>query len=89
MPAPLGDSAEATTATAVLDYLVRELVDNPDSVRIDLVDGRRGATLEVSVAPGDMGRVIGRRGRIANAIRTVVRAAAAKDDVDIDVDFVD
>ena len=80
---------EGVTATAVLEYLVRELVDDPDSVRIDLVDGRRGKTLEVSVAPGDMGRVIGRRGRIANAIRTVVRAAGAKDGVELDVDFVD
>ena len=80
---------EGVTATSVLEYLVRELVDNPDSVRIDLVDGRRGKTLEVSVAPGDMGRVIGRRGRIANAIRTVVRAAGSKDGVELDVDFVD
>ncbi len=80
---------EGATATAVLEYLVRELVDDPESVRIDLVDGRRGRTLEVSVAPGDMGRVIGRRGRIANAIRTVVRAAGAKDGAEVDVDFVD
>jgi predicted RNA-binding protein YlqC (UPF0109 family) len=80
---------EGVTATSVLEYLVRELVDDPDSVRIDMVDGRRGKTLEVSVAPGDMGRVIGRRGRIANAIRTVVRAAGAKDGVELDVDFVD
>ena len=80
---------DGVTATSVLEYLVRELVDDPDSVRIDLVDGRRGKTLEVSVAPGDMGRVIGRRGRIANAIRTVVRAAGAKDGVEVDVDFVD
>ena len=41
------------------------------------------------VAPGDMGRVIGKRGRIANAIRTVVRAAAVRDGVEVDVDFVD
>ena len=80
---------EGATATTVLEYLVRELVDDPDSVRIDLVDGRRGRTLEVSVASGDMGRVIGRRGRIANAIRTVVRAAGAKDGAEVDVDFVD
>jgi predicted RNA-binding protein YlqC (UPF0109 family) len=81
--------ADAPVATAVLDYVVRELVEEPDAVTVDLVSGRRGPTLEVGVAPGDMGRVIGRRGRIANAIRTVVRAAAAKDGVEVDVDFVD
>ena len=79
----------AATATAVLDYLVRAVVDDPDSVVIDPVEGRNGTTLQVRVAPGDMGRVIGKRGRVANSIRTVVRAAAAKDGVDADVDFVD
>ncbi len=60
----------AATARAVLDYLVRALVDDPDSVEIDAVEGRRGVSLRVSVAPGDMGRVIGKRGRTANAVRT-------------------
>jgi predicted RNA-binding protein YlqC (UPF0109 family) len=77
------------TAVAVLEYLVRELVDDPDAVTVDPVSGRRGTTLEVSVGPGDMGRVIGRRGRMATAIRTVVRAAASKDGQEVDVDFVD
>lgn len=81
--------SEAPTAQAVTEYVVRELVDDPDAVSVELVDGRRGPTLEVNVGPGDMGRVIGRRGRMANAIRTVVRAAAAKDGVEVDVDFVD
>ncbi|MEA2703498.1 MAG: uncharacterized protein QOD63_1443 [Actinomycetota bacterium] len=82
--------SEVPTALAVTEYLVRELVDDPDAVTVDTVDGRRGLTLEVAVGPGDMGRVIGRRGRMANAIRTVVRAAASKDGVqEVDVDFVD
>jgi len=81
--------SDAPTATAVCEYLVRELVDDPDAVAVDTIDGRRGLTLEVSVGPGDMGRVIGRRGRMANAIRTVVRAAASKDGQEVDVDFVD
>jgi predicted RNA-binding protein YlqC (UPF0109 family) len=81
--------SDAPVATAVTEYLVRELVDDPDAVSVELVDGRRGPTLEVNVGPGDMGRVIGRRGRMANAIRTVVRAAAAKDGAEVDVDFVD
>ena len=46
-------------------------------------------TLNVTVAPGDMGRVIGKRGRVATAIRTVVRAAAVRDGVEVDVEFVD
>ncbi len=79
----------APTATAVLDYVVRQLVDEPDSVRIDQVERRRGVLLEVRTAPGDMGRVIGRRGRTAQSIRAVVRAAAVRDGVEVDVDFAD
>lgn len=79
----------APTATKVLKFLVGELVDEPDGVVIDQVDRRRGLLLEVRVAPGDMGRVIGRRGRTAQSIRTVVRAAATRDGVEVDVDFVD
>jgi predicted RNA-binding protein YlqC (UPF0109 family) len=84
-----GNTVAAPTATAVLDYLVRSLVDDPDAVRVEAVEGRRGITLEVRTAPGDMGRVIGRRGRTATSIRTVVRAAASKDGREVDVDFVD
>ena len=79
----------ATTATSVLEYLVKAVVDDADSVDIDIEEGRRGLSLRVHVAPDDMGRVIGKRGRIANAIRTVVRAAAVKDGTEVDVDFVD
>ncbi|MGH9183657.1 MAG: KH domain-containing protein [Acidimicrobiales bacterium] len=77
------------TAIGVLEYLVRSLVDEPDAVEIDVDEDRRGLTVRVSVAPDDMGRVIGRRGRIANAIRTLVRAAAVRDEVEVVVDFVD
>jgi len=80
----------AATASAVLEYLVRSVVDDPDGVRIEVNDDHLDKVrLDVHVAPGDMGRVIGRRGRVANAIRTVVRAAAVRDDVDVDVEFVD
>jgi len=77
------------TAEAVLGYLVGALVDEPDAVSIDTRETRRGAALEVRVAPGDLGRVIGRRGRTAQSIRAVVRAAAARDGAEVDVDFVD
>ena len=77
------------TAIEVLEYLVGTLVDDPDAIEISEEDDRRGLRLQVRVAPDDMGRVIGRRGRIANAIRTLVRAAAADDGISVDVDFVD
>ena len=83
-----GNLVPAATARAVLEYLVESLVDDPDAVEVDVDEGRTVA-LRVRVAPDDMGRVIGRRGRIANAIRTVVRAAAVRDGVEVDVDFVD
>lgn len=79
----------AATAAAVLDYLVRQLVDEPDSVTVDAVDRSRGVQLEVRVAPGDMGRVIGKRGRTAQAIRTVTRAAAVKDGVEVNIEFME
>ena len=78
----------APTAEAVLEYLIKSIVSDPDSVRINSSgDGR--CVFSVTVADGDMGRVIGKRGRVANAIRTIVRAAAVADDAQIDVDFVD
>ena len=86
------DGASASTvtnATAVLEYLTRQLVDNPDAVGVEVAQDRGKTTLNVRVAPGDLGRVIGRRGRTAQSIRTVVRAAATRDDVDVDVDFAD
>jgi hypothetical protein len=84
-----GNRVPAATAVGVLTYLVKQLVDDPDAVRVDVVDRRRGVLLEVRVAPGELGRVIGRRGRTAQSIRTVVRAAATRDNASVDVDFVD
>ena len=84
------DSDEpAPTAISVLDLIVTSLVDDPDAVRIDPIEQRDRIRLEVRVGPEDMGRVIGKRGRVANAIRTVVRAAAVRDDVNVDVEFED
>ena len=83
------NAAPAPTATSVLDLLVSSLVDDPDAVRILPIEQRDRVRLEVRVGPDDMGRVIGKRGRVANAIRTVVRAAAVRDGVDVDVEFED
>jgi predicted RNA-binding protein YlqC (UPF0109 family) len=57
-----------------LGHLVRGIVDNPDDVSVTTRTGRRGTTVEVSVNPADMGRVIGRSGRTATALRTVMTA---------------
>ena len=84
-----GNRRPAATASAVLEYLVRQLVDEPDGVEVEVVQRSRGVQLEVRVAPGDMGRVIGKRGRTAQAIRTVTRAAAAKDSVDVNIEFLE
>lgn len=84
-----GNEAEAATAKAVLEYVVSALVEDEDAVRVDVDDSKRTLQLEVRVGPDDMGRVIGRRGRVANAIRTLTRAAAARDGVEVDVEFVD
>ena len=79
----------APTAKAVLEYVVAALVEDEEAVRVDVDDSARTLQLEVRVGPDDMGRVIGRRGRVANAIRTLTRAAAARDGVEVDVEFVD
>ena len=84
-----GNATAAPTAQAVLEYLVRQIVDDPDAVQVEVDDRGRRPSLNVTVAPGDMGRVIGKRGRVAQSIRTVVRAAAVRDGREIEVEFVD
>lgn len=59
-----------------LEYLVRSIVRNPDEVRVNEKSGHRGLTLNVIVHPDDLPRVIGRRGRTADAIRTVIEAVS-------------
>lgn len=84
-----GNSVSVPTAQSVLDYLVRSIVDDPDAVRVEVDDHGRRPSLNVYVAPGDMGRIIGKRGRVAQSIRTVVRAAAVRDDREVDIEFID
>jgi predicted RNA-binding protein YlqC (UPF0109 family) len=78
-------------AVATLEHVTRSVVDNPDgvSVTVDSSDGDDRVQLNVTVAEGDMGRVIGKRGRMANAIRTVTRAAAVRDGIEVDIEFLD
>jgi len=73
----------------LVEFLARELVDDPDAVRVDEVLDDRGAVLTLTVAPDDMGKVIGRGGRTAKAIRSVVRAAATRQGISARVDIAD
>ena len=62
----------------LVEYLAKSLVDDPAAVRVSEKADGDSVTIELSVAEGDMGKVIGKQGRIANAIRTVVKAASAR-----------
>ena len=77
------------TPLSVLTYLAKSLSNDPESVVIETEERRNGLRLNLHVAPEDMGRVIGRRGRTAQAIRTMVNVAGAKDGVQASVDIVD
>jgi predicted RNA-binding protein YlqC (UPF0109 family) len=81
--------ARGAAPAAVLDFLAKQIVDAPDDVHVDTEDGPAGVILRLRVAPEDMGKVIGRRGRVAQSIRTIVRAAAARDGIGVIVDIVD
>ena len=63
---------------AALEHLVRGIVDHPDDVQVDLVTNRRGRTLEVRVNPEDLGKVIGRAGRTAKALRQVMTSVGGR-----------
>ena len=65
----------------LLEYLARELVDEPDEVQVEEVENDRGVLLTLRVAKDDMGKVIGRGGRTARAIRTVMKAAAVREGI--------
>lgn len=71
-----------------VEYIVRQLVDLPDSVDVVEIPGDESVTYEVRVAPDDLGKVIGKQGRIANAIRTIVKAVAMKDKQKVFVEII-
>ncbi|MBT5953283.1 KH domain-containing protein [bacterium] len=71
----------------LVETIARALVDTPDEVKVNETSGESVIILEISVSPDDVGKVIGKDGRIANAIRTVVKAAAAKSDKKVTVEI--
>ena len=73
----------------LLDYLARRLVDEPDAVRVEEVEEDDALLLRLHVAPDDVGKVIGRQGRIARSLRTVVRAANGAERRRVGLEIVD
>ncbi len=71
----------------VLEIIAKALVDEPDKVEIREVEGEQSVILELKVAESDMGKVIGKQGRIAKAIRTVVKAAASRENKRVAVEI--
>jgi len=76
------------TMKELLEYLARKLVDHPEGVEVEELEGDRSTILELRVDPDDMGRVIGRQGRVAQALRALVKAAAARDGSRVTVEIV-
>jgi predicted RNA-binding protein YlqC (UPF0109 family) len=72
----------------LVELIARSLVDNPEAVQVNEIAGEQSVILELKVAPDDMGKVIGKQGRIAKAIRTVVKAAATKENKRVVVEII-
>jgi predicted RNA-binding protein YlqC (UPF0109 family) len=73
----------------LVEFIAKALVEQPDEVQVSQVEGERSLIVELRVAPDDMGKVIGKQGRIAKAIRTVVKAAATKEGKMVHVEIID
>lgn len=72
-----------------MELIARSLVDHPDAVRVNRIEGERSIILELRVASDDVGQVIGRQGRVARAIRTVVKAAGLREGKAVHVEILD
>ena len=81
-----GEAMLADRIADLVEYLVVQIVDDPDSVSLEVIDGDDASTIEVSVAEDDVAKVIGRRGRTIKAIRTLARALAARLDTAVEVE---
>jgi len=74
--------------TELLTQIIRQIVDNPEEVVVNEVQGERAVVLEIKVAPDDVGKVIGREGRIINALRQIIKAAAGKRDKRVNIELI-
>ncbi|MCP3937064.1 MAG: KH domain-containing protein [Actinomycetia bacterium] len=83
----MSEEENISHAEELLVYLITQIVDDKDSVEIEIEESDTKLSMVARVANGDMGRVIGKRGRVANSIRDLVRAAAFKDGIEVEVDF--
>ena len=72
----------------LVEIIAKSLVDNPEEVHVNEIQGEQGLILELRVAPEDMGKVIGKQGRIAKAIRSVIKAVATRENVKVIVEIV-
>lgn len=72
----------------LVEILAKSLVDNPDRVRVNMIEKEKSCVIELRVDPDDMGKVIGKQGRIARAIRTVVKAAATRYNKKVSVEII-
>jgi len=79
---------EVLTMGELVEFIAKSLVDNPDEVKVNEIEGSQSVIIELKVAPEDMGKVIGKQGRIAKAIRTVVKAAAIKQNKRVVVEII-
>ena len=72
----------------ILEIIVKNLVDNKEAVEINEVNGEKSVVYEVKVAEGDMGKIIGKQGRLAKAIRSLIKAVANKENKRVTVEFI-
>ena len=73
----------------LVEYLVVSLASDPDAISIEVTDGPDSSLIEVHVAPEDVGRVIGRHGRVIKAVRTLARACGSRQDISVEVEVVE
>ena len=72
----------------ILETIIENLVENKDEVKIDEIKGTKSIVYEIRVADGDMGKIIGKQGKIAKSIRTVIKAIASKENKKVSIEFI-
>jgi predicted RNA-binding protein YlqC (UPF0109 family) len=76
-------------AADLVEYVAKSLVDDPDAVRVEIVEGEDGTIIELKVAEADMGKVIGRNGSVAKALRTLLKVISARSGDPVSLEIVD